>query len=62
MQEHLIPDLARGYNDRGITDEPRADHAQYLTSWLSIKKGDKKVTSASRASEAVTFLAGFQTP
>jgi antirestriction protein ArdC len=58
----LIHDLARGYNDLGITDEPRADHAQYLTSWLSIKKGDKKVTSASRASEAVTFLAGFQTP
>ena len=48
--------------DLGITDEPRADHAQYLASWLSVLKADKKAifTAASKASEAAAFLAGFQ--
>ncbi len=39
-------------------DEPRADHAQYLASWLSVLKADKKaiVAAASKASEAAAFL------
>jgi len=45
-----------------ITDEPRADHAKYLPSWLSVLKADKKAifTAASKASEAATFLTSLQ--
>jgi antirestriction protein ArdC len=48
--------------DLGITDEPRADHAQYLATWLSVLKADKKAifTAASKASEAAAFLVAFQ--
>ena len=48
--------------DLGITDEPRADHAQYLASWLSILKADKKAifAASSKASEAAAFLAALQ--
>jgi antirestriction protein ArdC len=48
--------------DLRITDEPRADHAQYLASWLSVLKADKKAifTAASKASEAAAFLAALQ--
>jgi antirestriction protein ArdC len=48
--------------DLGITDEPRADHAQYLAAWLCVLKADKKAifTAASKASEAAAFLAGLQ--
>jgi antirestriction protein ArdC len=48
--------------DLGITDEPRADHRQYLATWLSVLKADKKAifTAASKASEATVFLAAFQ--
>jgi antirestriction protein ArdC len=48
--------------DLGITDAPRADHAQYLDHWLTVMKADKKAifTAASKASEAVTFLASLQ--
>jgi len=44
--------------DLGITNEPRPDHAQYLASWLSVLKADKKAifTAASKASEAAAFL------
>jgi antirestriction protein ArdC len=44
--------------DLQITDEPRADHAQYLASWLAVLKAYKKAifTAASKASEAATFL------
>jgi antirestriction protein ArdC len=48
--------------DLKITDEPRADHAQYLASWLAVLKADKKAmfTAASKASEAAAFLAALQ--
>ena len=48
--------------DLGISDEPRADHAQYLASWLSVLKADKKAifTAASKASQAAEFLTSFQ--
>ena len=43
--------------ERGMTDERAADQAQYLVSWLSILKSDKKggVAAASKASEAASF-------
>jgi antirestriction protein ArdC len=36
--------------DLGISDEPRADHAQYLAAWLAVLKGNKKAifTAASK--------------
>jgi hypothetical protein len=48
--------------DLRITDEPRADHAQYLASWLAVLKADKKAifTAASKAAEAAAFLAALQ--
>jgi antirestriction protein ArdC len=56
---HFAPAI---YTDLKITDEPRADHAQYLSSWLSVLKADKKAifTAASKASEAAAFLAALQ--
>jgi antirestriction protein ArdC len=58
--EELIAELGAAFlcADLGITDEPRADHAQYLASWLSVLKTDKKAifTAASKASEAAAFL------
>jgi len=38
------------------------DHPQYLASWLSVLKADKRAifTAASKVSEAAAFLAGFR--
>ena len=62
--EELIAELGAAFlcADLGITDEPRADHAQYLASWLAVLKADKKAifTAASKASGAAAFLAAFQ--
>lgn len=62
--EELVAELGAAFlcADLQITDEPRVDHAQYLASWLSVMKADKKAifTAASKASEAATFLAGLQ--
>ena len=58
--EELIAELGAAFlcADLRITDEPRADHAQYLATWLSVMKADKKAifTAASKASEAAAFL------
>ncbi len=42
--EELVAELGAAFlcADLGINDEPRADHAQYLASWLSVLKADKK--------------------
>jgi antirestriction protein ArdC len=62
--EELVAELGAAFlcADLGITDTPRADHAQYLGSWLRVLKADKKAifTAASKASQAVAFLAGLQ--
>ena len=62
--EELVAELGAAFlcADLGVTDEPRADHAQYLASWLSVLKADKKAifTAASKASEAATFLSALQ--
>ena len=54
--EELVAKLGAAFlcADLGISDEPRADHAQYLATWLSVLKADKKAifTAASKASEA----------
>jgi antirestriction protein ArdC len=62
--EELVAELGAAFlcADLGISDTPRPDHAQYLDHWLTVMKADKKAifTAASKASEAVTFLASFQ--
>jgi len=62
--EELVAELGAAFlcADLGITDVPRPDHAQYLDCWLTVMKADKKAifTAASKASEAVTFLASLQ--
>jgi antirestriction protein ArdC len=62
--EELVAELGAAFlcADLDIADEPRADHAQYLASWLSVLKADKKAifTAASKASEAAAFLAGLR--
>jgi antirestriction protein ArdC len=47
-----------------ITQDVRADHAQYLASWLQLLKDDAKAifVAAARASEAVNYLHGLQCP
>ena len=58
--EELVAELGAAFlcAELGITLEPRLDHAQYLTSWLSAFKADKKAifAAASAASKAVEFL------
>jgi antirestriction protein ArdC len=62
--EELVAELGAAFlcADLRITGEPRADHAQYLASWLAVLKVDKKAifTAASKASEAAAFLAALQ--
>ena len=62
----LVAELGAAFlcADLQITSEPRADHAQYLATWLAIMKADKKAifTAASKASEATAFLAALQPP
>jgi antirestriction protein ArdC len=62
--EELVGELEAAFlcADLKITDEPRADHAQYLASWLSVLKADKKAifTADSKASEAAAFIAALQ--
>lgn len=54
--------MTEGVADLRITAEPRADLAQYLDHWLTVMKADKKAifTAASKATEAVPFLAALQ--
>jgi antirestriction protein ArdC len=63
--EELVAELGAAFlcADLRITDDPRADHAQYLASWLAVLKADKKAifTAAAKASEAAAFLAALQT-
>ena len=61
--EELVAELGAAFlcADLGITTEPRADHAQYLASWLAVLKADKRAvfTAASAASKATEFLVGL---
>jgi antirestriction protein ArdC len=62
--EELVAELGAAFlcADLGITPEPRADHAQYIASWLKVLKDDKKAvfTAASKASAAANWLLGLQ--
>lgn len=58
--EELVAELGAAFlcAELGITPEPRADHAQYITHWLGVLKADKKAifTAASKAQAAVDYL------
>ena len=62
--EELVAELGSAFlcADLDITPELRADHAEYLASWLHVLKNDKRAifTAASHASKAVEFMHGLQ--
>lgn len=62
--EELVAELGASFlcAKLGIEAEPRADHANYVASWLKILKGDRKalVTAASRAADAADYLMGLE--
>ncbi|MEO3389062.1 zincin-like metallopeptidase domain-containing protein [Mesorhizobium sp. CAU 1741] len=61
--EELVAELGAAFlsGDLGITQEPRADHAHYIATWLKVLKDDMKAvfTAASKASEAANWLANI---
>jgi antirestriction protein ArdC len=58
--EELIAELGAAFAcaHLGLSTEPRADHAQYINSWLRVLKADKRAifTAASKAQQAADFL------
>jgi antirestriction protein ArdC len=58
--EELIAELAAAFTcaHLGLSTEPRADHAQYIQSWLKVLKADKRAifTAASKAQQACDWL------
>lgn len=62
--EELVAELGSAFlcADLAISNAPRADHAQYLASWLAVLKQDKRALfhAAAKASEAVAYLRGLQ--
>jgi antirestriction protein ArdC len=67
--EELIAELGAAFTcaHLGLSTEPRADHAQYINSWLKVLKADKRAifTASSQAQKAADFMiqrAGVPTP
>lgn len=60
--EELVAEVGAAFlcAELGITQEVRADHAQYLANWLELLKDDSKAifAAAARASEAACYLKG----
>jgi antirestriction protein ArdC len=58
--EELVAELAAAFlcAHLGLNTEPRADHAEYIQSWLSVLKSDKRAifTAASKAQQAADYL------
>jgi antirestriction protein ArdC len=58
--EELIAELGAAflYSSLGLANEPRKEHAAYLTSWLEVLKNDKRAifTAASQAQKAVDWM------
>lgn len=58
--EELVAEIGSAFlcAELGITQDTRADHAQYIANWLQLLKDDPKAifTAAAKASEAVTWL------
>jgi antirestriction protein ArdC len=64
--EELVAEIASAFlcSELGITQDTRADHAQYLANWLTLLKSDSRAifTAAAKASEAVAYLKKLQLP
>ncbi|MFZ1102005.1 MAG: zincin-like metallopeptidase domain-containing protein, partial [Hyphomicrobiaceae bacterium] len=64
--EELCAELGSAFlcAELGITQDVRADHAQYLASWVQLLKDQPKAifAAAARASEAVKYLHALQHP
>lgn len=62
--EEVVVEMFAAFNcaHLEITNTPRPDHAQYIASWLTVLKSDKRAifTAASLASQIVTYLDGLQ--
>ncbi|MBN9304805.1 MAG: peptidase [Devosia sp. 67-54] len=62
--EELVAEIGAAFlcSDLRITQDVRADHAQYLSAWLKMLKSDSKAifAAAARASEAATYLRGLE--
>jgi len=58
--EELVAEIGSAFlcAELGITQDTRADHAQYLAQWLKLLKDDNRAvfTAAANASQAVTYL------
>lgn len=58
--EELVAELGAAFlcGNLGISNEPRLDHASYLSSWLTVLKRDSKalVTAAGKAATAADFV------
>ena len=58
--EELVAELTAAFvcAHLGLSTEPRADHAQYINSWLRVLKADKRAifTAASKAQQAADWL------
>lgn len=65
-REELVAELGSAFlcADLCVTPHLRDDHAQYLSHWLSIMKGDAKAifTAAAAANRAAEYLHGLQAP
>jgi len=64
--EELVAEIASAFlcSELGITQDCRADHAQYLAQWLHLMKSDSRAifAAAAKASEAVGYLKRLQPP
>jgi antirestriction protein ArdC len=64
--EELVAEIGNSFlcAELGITQDVRADHAQYLAQWLKLLKDDSRAifTAAAKASEAVAYLKRLQPP
>jgi antirestriction protein ArdC len=64
--EELVAEIGSAFlcSELGITQDTRADHAQYLAQWLKLLKDDSRAifTAAAKASEAVGYLKRLQPP
>ena len=62
--EELVAEIGSAFlcSELGITQDTRADHAQYLAKWLKLLKDDSRAifTAAAKASEAVAYLKRLQ--
>ena len=60
--EELVAELTAAFTlaHLGLSSEPRPDHAQYIQSWLTVLKADKRAifTAASKAQQATDYLIG----